>query len=107
MTTPSDQIAIIVVALDEALDSAEQAVAAGYSSSAVLAAIHSAQASVQALSMVLDAVLPLDVPDTEPELGASDDPATCGHPETFPFPADSLCRSCGATRGADGVWGVL
>lgn len=99
----------LLVSIDQSLLAAEEALEADCPAAA-LPAVRSARAAVRAaVTGILgpeDPDEPDDQLDGEPR-GATLDPATCGHPETFPPPATDLCRTCGATKLPDGTWVVI
>lgn len=63
--------------------------------------------SAHALIMMFDAQESIDsadgVPASKPD---TDDPETCGHSMYFELPGQMMCRTCGASRTAEG-WVVI
>jgi hypothetical protein len=98
----------LLVSISESLEAAQSALEADQPDIA-LPAVRSARAALRAaVTGILgpESLDPDDQLDGEPR-GATLDPETCGHPETFDPPADRLCRTCGSTKLPDGTWQVL
>jgi hypothetical protein len=75
---------------------------------ALSGALRAAKASGAALTILFGNVVGVAGEELEEELSAAtDDPKTCGHPESFPLPGQKMCKSCGASELGDGTWAVL
>jgi hypothetical protein len=98
-----EQLALLVTSLNDQLETVERALClSGPPDQLAVLALRAAQGVVEVLAGLIEPLLGTD----EEEAEATEDPTTCGHPETFPAPADSLCRSCGAMKQPDGAWAV-
>jgi hypothetical protein len=107
--TDPDLLIAQLVALSEALV-AMNTLVEETESPVLIAQHHSAKAAANALFVMIEAwdlgSVPGDEDDEDGQRPATKDPETCGHPQHFNLPGQTMCASCGASQFEDRSWGV-
>lgn len=98
-----EQNAATVLAVHHSIEAAEAALSYPDLNTA-RTCLSAAKASLDVLLADANAAMPEGEEEQRP---ASDDPATCGHPNSWDLGVQKMCETCGASRQEDGSWAVL